>query len=281
MNHDDLLARAQAGDALAINDLLDLAYTQKDHALYVTAKRLLADHDPRVRLHPDGCVLIEIADHSDPDTLGPDTPLYPTYWLSQHPVTNRQFHAFVSETGYAPEHGHPGFLDHWGGDAPPARLLDHPVVHVSLHDALAYCAWAGLTLPTERMWQRAASGPLDHSFPWGEDHPTPSLVNVRAPRTKRIESFRHTQTAYGCQDMVGNVSEWCLPSPDALDPDDPLGPDAPDLDLDPAHDALMPVRGSAYMRSTYKLMAVGHQRVLSCGRRNHWVGFRPALRPGW
>ncbi|MCC7358546.1 MAG: SUMF1/EgtB/PvdO family nonheme iron enzyme [Anaerolineales bacterium] len=71
-------------------------------------------------------------------------------------VTNRQYQAFVAASGYVPADP-ANYLRHWRAGAPAPGTEDLPVVYVSLEDARAYAAWAGLRLPTEDEWQAALS----------------------------------------------------------------------------------------------------------------------------
>src|SRR5690606_24724782 len=66
-------------------------------------------------------------------------------------VTNAEYAAFLSKTGYLPATGH-RHVAHWQGGAPAPSTADEPVTHVDLDDARAYCAWAGGRLPTEDEW---------------------------------------------------------------------------------------------------------------------------------
>jgi sulfatase modifying factor 1 len=101
-------------------------------------------------------------------------------------------------------------------------LYDHPVVHVSYTDALAYAKWAGKELPTEAEWEFAARGGLDGAeFAWGDEF-TPGGVQMantwqgEFPRENlNLDGYERTSpvtafppNGYGIHDMIGNVWEW-------------------------------------------------------------------------
>jgi formylglycine-generating enzyme len=99
---------------------------------------------------------------------------------------------------------------------------NHPVVHVSYADALAYAKWAGKDLPTEAEWEFAARGGLeDEEFAWGNalapggrhmantwqgNFPVENLSEDGYERTSPVTAF--PPNGYGVHDMIGNVWEW-------------------------------------------------------------------------
>lgn len=183
-------------------------------------------------------------------------------------VTNDQFRRFVRDTKYGTEAEHFGWSfvhelqlsaktlaiadaeegmgrikdsPHWVAvekaywrkpEGPGSSIKDrgdHPVVHISYNDAVAYCKWAnGRRLPTEKEWEFAARGGLDNEpFPWEGDEDSENMQQFALRMNGWQGDFPKSNTVddgwigtapvteysmpneYGMHNMLGNVWEWC------------------------------------------------------------------------
>jgi sulfatase modifying factor 1 len=210
---------------------------------------------------PAGTYLVGTDDgigHPD-DQEGPSRAVsVAAFAVSETAVTNAEFEAFVRATGYrtdAERYGWSfvfrGFLRGrpdahrlpsppevpWWAAVPEAcwcrpegpgsshrDRADHPVVHVSWHDALQWCAWAGRRLPSEVEWEVAARGGLvGATYPWGDelrpggehrcnlfqgDFPLVDTGEDGWVGTAPVRTY--PPNGYGLHEVVGNVWEWCL-----------------------------------------------------------------------
>jgi serine/threonine-protein kinase len=181
------------------------------------------------------------------------------YYIGKLEVTVGQFAAFVRETSYvtvAEQQGTGHVITREGNINDSSQTEgaswrnpslegptpdNHPVVQVSWVDARAYCKWAGLDLPTEAQWERAASWEkkTQHHrfFAWGDGPVGSSGKPGNLPgaewlrfrhmkpgdgvdvipdyedgwiRTAPVGSFPSGASPVGALDMSGNVAEWVL-----------------------------------------------------------------------
>jgi formylglycine-generating enzyme required for sulfatase activity len=135
------------------------------------------------------------------------------YYIGKYEVTNEQFARFVNQTGYSAQGDWKKYYR--------SNSASHPVVNVSWIDAKTYCEWAGLRLPTEAEWEKAARGTDSREYPWGNKWDAGKCNNFSGPRlsgmanlyngrgTLPVGSFSKGASPYGAMDMAGNVYEWC------------------------------------------------------------------------
>ena len=138
------------------------------------------------------------------DEQPPHAVFLDTFHIDQFEVTVGQYRRCV-EAGdcqdpiYAPNCNWDGFA----GD-------NHPINCMNRQHARDYCAWAGLRLPTEAEWEKAARGTDRRIYPWGYE-----LVGDEAnfriglgTATEPVGNHPNGVSPYGVHDMGGNVWEW-------------------------------------------------------------------------
>ncbi|XP_009881184.1 PREDICTED: sulfatase-modifying factor 1 [Charadrius vociferus] len=178
------------------------------------------------------------------------------FYMDQYEVSNEEFERFVNSTGYVTEaekfgdsfvfegmlseevkadiHQAVAAAPWWlpvkganwkhpeGPDSNISNRMDHPVLHVSWNDAVAFCTWAGKRLPTEAEWEYSCRGGLENRlFPWGNKlqpkgqhyaniwqgvFPTSNTAEDGYKGTAPVTAF--PPNGYGLYNIVGNAWEW-------------------------------------------------------------------------
>jgi len=170
-----------------------------------------------------------------------------SFYMGKFPVINALFEVFIEKTGYvttAERVGHgivyygrlrkevdertglvrftsfatiqsqtmPGAC--WFQPLGPGSTLhgkrNHPVVQVSLEDAMAFAAWTGKRLPTEEEWEASARTGKGFVLPWGADwiaHACNTEESAVAGTTP-VDQFKERANEIGLADLLGNVMEW-------------------------------------------------------------------------
>lgn len=169
------------------------------------------------------------------------------FYMGKFPITNALFEIFVEKTGYRTTAEKLGYgivyygrsqrtIDKktglkrfiwnstlisktvkgtcWYQPMGPGSTLynkkNHPVVQVSLEDAIAFAAWAGKRLPTEDEWEAASRTANGYLFPWGNDWKKDScnIEESSIGDTTPVDKYIEFASDFGIVDTIGNVGEW-------------------------------------------------------------------------
>ncbi|MBC8065026.1 MAG: SUMF1/EgtB/PvdO family nonheme iron enzyme [Chlorobia bacterium] len=165
------------------------------------------------------------------------------FQIAKFETTNAQFEAFVTATGYVTDAERrkdamvfePGLKEfRWISDStacwrfPNGKTRgdltgkeSHPVTCISFQDALAYCKWAGVRLPTLDEWEAACrAGTKTDWFFGGDSKPIGQYANIWHGRdhlkADASDGFMYTSPVghfkpnpLGLYDMYGNLFEFC------------------------------------------------------------------------
>ena len=181
-----------------------------------------------------------------------------SFFISPTLVTNEMYLAFVEDTNATPpplwatidkdlrqaiikegvELEGPGYKfdeaaqakwwkEHWQDEgrewSMPSSSALEPVVFINFNQAQEYCRWAGVRMPTEFEWVRAARGDTANEYPFGNEF-NRAIVghiatkpNIFAVKRLPVGMFPGNASPYGVLDMSGQVHEFTDTSADKLD----------------------------------------------------------------
>ncbi len=189
---------------------------------------------------PGGPFVLGVDAATEPESLDNERSAHevdvPAFRIGRVPVTNGEWRDFIDDGGYrdarwwsergwshreaagltAPQFWNDGELAGTRTRFGHVEEIpgDEPVQHVTYFEAEAYATWAGARLPTEVEWEKACAWDpgtgTRRRFPWGATEPTPALVNLGgdALRPAPVGAYPASASAYGAEQMLGDVWEW-------------------------------------------------------------------------
>ncbi len=230
-------------------DLEDLSETERKRILAERFDRYLGAmerHFNQFLLIPSGAYTIG-SKAPTPGELPEQQIQIHDFFMGKYPVINALFEVFVERTGYTTTAEKKGFGvvyegrfrkikdektgqyrfawnathswkevkgAYWYQPTGPGSTLhqkrNHPVVQVSLLDAMAFASWVGKRLPTAAEWEAAARTDKGYRFPWGDDWKD-GLCNTETSEiadTMPVDHYPDAVNKMGIADLVGNTLEW-------------------------------------------------------------------------
>jgi len=134
------------------------------------------------------------------------------YAIGDTCVTNEEYYTFTKASGKSwPPHWDARWLGRFHHPFPP-RLASLPVVNVSADQAQAYCIWSRTRLPSWIEWQRAATGPTGHLYPWGSEYSPQRCNSAESERGSLASADEYPlgNSAEGVRQLCGNVAQWIV-----------------------------------------------------------------------